>query len=267
MPRTRRLIINPKDFDSDSFLQPAVAVQLQPQANDVEHHPHSHRKGQLILALRGMITCRVPEALWLAPPQQALWIPGGVPHSCRPTKNAQIYFLFAEPGLAAMPDKCCTLSITPLVRELILHLSACEPAYLPETPTARVAAVLLEQLEKSAIEKLNLPTSDNKKIRKIVDTLLAHPHDRSTLSQWAERLATNERSLGRLIEKETGLSFGRWRQQLYLMIALSQLAEGQSVQAIAGHLGYASVNAFITMFKKALGKSPAQYFASICPPS
>jgi len=267
MPPLRRRIINPKDFDSNSFLQPAVAVQLQPQANEVEHHPHSHRKGQLILALKGMITCRVPEALWLAPPQQALWIPGGTPHSCRVTGNAQIYFLFIEPGLAVMPEKCCTLSITPLVRELILHLSGSEPAYQPDTPTARLAAVLLEQLEKSTIEKLYLPTSENKKIRKIVDTLIAHPHDRSTLRQWAARLATNERSLGRLIERETGLSFGRWRQQLHLMLALSQLAEGRPVQAIAGHLGYASVNAFITMFKKALGKSPTQYFASICPPS
>lgn len=60
-----------------------------------------------------------------------------------------------------------------------------------------------------------------------------------------------------------GLSFGRWRQQLHLMIALSKLAEGQSVQNVAGILGYDSVNAFITMFKKSLGKSPTQYFSSL----
>jgi AraC-like DNA-binding protein len=39
------------------------------------------------------------------------------------------------------------------------------------------------------------------------------------------------------------------------------LASGASVQAVAGELGYESVNAFITMFKKALGTTPAQYFA------
>jgi len=47
------------------------------------------------------------------------------------------------------------------------------------------------------------------------------------------------------------------------MIALSQLAEGVAVQRVAGILGYDSVNAFITMFKKALGKSPTQYFSSL----
>ncbi|MEW9839205.1 MULTISPECIES: AraC family transcriptional regulator [Pseudomonas] len=35
------------------------------------------------------------------------------------------------------------------------------------------------------------------------------------------------------------------------------------MQRVAGILGYDSVNAFITMFKKALGKSPTQYFSSL----
>ena len=76
-------------------------------------------------------------------------------------------------------------------------------------------------------------------------------------------LQASERSLARLVKSDTGLSFGRWRQQLHLMIALSKLAEGQSVQNVAGILGYDSVNAFITMFKKSLGKSPTQYFSSL----
>ena len=83
------------------------------------------------------------------------------------------------------------------------------------------------------------------------------------LQQWAARLATIERSLGRVVQSATGMSFGRWRQQLHLMIALNHLAEGQSVQRVSGTLGYDSVSAFITMFKKAFGKSPTQYFASL----
>jgi len=61
----------------------------------------------------------------------------------------------------------------------------------------------------------------------------------------------------------TGLSFGRcrWRQQLHLMIALSHLTEGLSVQSVTGILGYDSVSAFISMFRKAQGKLPTQYFS------
>jgi AraC-like DNA-binding protein len=73
----------------------------------------------------------------------------------------------------------------------------------------------------------------------------------------------SERSLARLVRDETGLTFGRWRQQLHLMVALHQLAAGQTVQRVADMLGYDSVTAFITMFRKALGKPPAKYFASI----
>ncbi|MBL3335771.1 AraC family transcriptional regulator, partial [Klebsiella pneumoniae] len=83
----------------------------------------------------------------------------------------------------------------------------------------------------------------------------------STLPVWAKRLALSERSLARLMQLETGLTFGRWRQQLHLIIALQELASGVSVQNVAAKLGYESVNAFITLFKKTMGTTPAHYFA------
>ncbi len=64
----------------------------------------------------------------------------------------------------------------------------------------------------------------------------------------------SDRTLARLVVGETGLTFGRWRQKLHLVVALRQLADDTSVQQVAGLLGYDSVTAFITMFKKALGK-------------
>lgn len=263
MPSPRLLARSPDDFDSDLFDQTAVALELAPQENGVEHRAHQHRKGQLILALRGAVTCEVAEALWLVPPQHAVWIPGGIAHNCRATGNARIFFLFIEPGAAEMPDKCCTVAITPLVREMIRHVAGQDPAAPTNGATARLIAVLLEQLSDAPIEQLHLPMTSHPKIRRISDTLIADPGDRTTLRQWADLLAMSERSLARLVENTTGLTFGRWRQQLHLMIALSQLAEGHSVQNVAGNLGYDSVNAFITMFKKALGKSPTQYFSSL----
>jgi len=69
--------------------------------------------------------------------------------------------------------------------------------------------------------------------------------------------------LARLIVAETGLTFGRWRQLLHLLFAIRELAGGASVQRVSGDLGYESMTAFITMFKKALGQPPARYFASL----
>ena len=81
------------------------------------------------------------------------------------------------------------------------------------------------------------------------------------MAEWAKRIAMSERTLARLIVTETGMTFGRWRQQLHIIIALQRLSSGHSVQTVSQDLGYESVSAFITMFKKALGKSPGRYLA------
>jgi AraC-like DNA-binding protein len=87
------------------------------------------------------------------------------------------------------------------------------------------------------------------------------PADRSTLAKWANRVALSESSPARLVVKETGLTFGRWRRQLHLIVAMRERASGASVQRVSADLGYESVTAFITMFKKALGKPPASISA------
>ncbi|RYH49938.1 MAG: AraC family transcriptional regulator [Alcaligenaceae bacterium] len=263
MPNARSRVSAPEHFNSDRYEQPAVAVQLEVLQNQVEQPVHHHRKGQLILMLQGAATVQVPQGMWFVPPQHAVWIPGGIPHSSRPTNNAQIFFLFVDPGAVELPKTCCTLSITPLLRELIRHLAQVDPAYPPGGSTERLVMVLLEQLAGAPVQELHLPISNQPSIKRILSALTTDPADRKTLAQWANSLAMSERSLARLIVRETGLTFGRWRQQLHLILALGQLAEGEPVQRVAGNLGYDSVTAFITMFKKALGKSPTQYFAAL----
>lgn len=249
-------------YQPDPNERPAVALRVELGQSDAEQPIHRHRKGQLVLALHGGVTCEVPHALWMVPPRHAVWIPGGMPHSNRATENAQIYFLFIEPGAAPLPDECCTLAISPLVRELIQQLAK-TPNYPREGPTARLAAVLLEQLPLAPVQQLHFPVSNHPSIRRMSHALEHNPADRSTAAQWASRLAMSERSLARLVRRETGLTFGRWRQQLHLLVALQQLAGGATVQQAAGTLGYDSVTAFITMFKKALGKPPARYFTAL----
>ncbi len=250
-------------FDPDVDDRPALALRVEVEQNDMEQPVHQHRKGQLVMALHGGVMCEVPGAMWMVPPQHGVWIPSGMPHSNRVTDNARICFLFVEPGAAPMPDRCCTLAINPMVRELVQYIADQGPGYARQGPTARVAAVLLEQLALAPVEQLHLPVSSHPKIRRIADTLASDPADRRTLTEWGHVLAMSERSLARLVQRETGLTFGRWRQQLHLMVALRQLAAGATVQQVAGNLGYDSVTAFITMFKKALGQPPAQYFAAL----
>ena len=203
------------NFDPDTFDRQLVALRLDVQRNAIEQPFHQHRKGQLVLALRGGVTCIVPGAMWMVPPNHAVWIPGGMQHSNRATDNARICFLFIEPYAVKMPDKCCTLAISTMIRELITWLADQPAAYDPEGATARVASVLLEQLTTAPVEQLYLPVSHHPKLRHIIDALVADPGNRNTLVQWARQLAMSERTLARLGVHETGLTCGRWRYQLH----------------------------------------------------
>jgi AraC-like DNA-binding protein len=57
-----------------------------------------------------------------------------------------------------------------------------------------------------------------------------------------------------------GMALGKWRQQLRLMQAVRLLAEGAKVTHAALDAGYNSPSAFISMFRKTLGTTPALYF-------
>ncbi|EFG2885575.1 AraC family transcriptional regulator [Escherichia coli] len=251
------------DFAADANALPAQALRMTLDAMAQESPEHAHRKGQLVIVLHGAVTTRAPAAWWVVPPQSGVWIPGGVRHANHATPNAQLCFLFVEPGVAALPDQCCTLAINPMLREMILWLADHPGGYAPDSHEEQVALTLTQELSRAPVQSFHLPISENQKLQKMAEMLTDRPDDRGTLTDWAIRLAVSERTLNRLIQRETGLSFGRWRQQFHIMVALRELAAGRSVQQVAGMLGYESVTAFITMFCKALGQSPHRYFASL----
>ncbi|MBR1160489.1 AraC family transcriptional regulator [Bradyrhizobium elkanii] len=249
------------DLDPDDVAAAAIAVRLDVTENKVEAAEHAHRKGQLVFALGGGVMCRVPNGLWMVPPHCGVWLPGGTRHTNIATANARIFFVFIEPGAADLPDRCCTLSISPLLRELIIALS--DRMQHDGGSETLVAQLLLSELPRMPLQQLHLPISPEPRLRRIAAALADDPADRRTMAEWAERVALSESSLARLILRETGLTFGRWRQQLHLIVALRELSAGASVQQVSSALGYESVTALITMFKKALGKPPAKYLSDI----
>ncbi|QQB37415.1 helix-turn-helix transcriptional regulator [Achromobacter deleyi] len=248
-------------FDPDMPAQWTYAMRVDAARNSHESPTHRHRMGQLVLSLQGAVTSTVPQGLWMVPPRYGVWIPGGTPHSNRVTDNGRVCFLFVPPDTPGLPRQCCTLAITPLVRELMVHLADLSPAATADPGNRRLADVLVEQLAQMPTEQLHLPLSEHPRLREIATALHADPADRSTVAEWGRRLAMSERTLARLVRQEVGMSFGRWRQQMHIVMALQRLSSGVSVQRTAEDLGYESVSAFITMFRKTLGQTPARYFA------
>ena len=111
------------NLDVDDLSAPVIAVRVDADGTTAEVPDHQHRKGQLVVSLGGGVTCRVPGGLWMVPPHCAVWVPGGMRHSNLATANARLFFVYIEPEVVDLPDRCCTLSISPLLRELIVELS------------------------------------------------------------------------------------------------------------------------------------------------
>lgn len=233
---------------------------------DFRHRPemgfHRHRKGELLLALRGVLSCEVEGGLWIVPPQSAIWVPGGVLHKFAAAGTLECYVVFIDPGAASnLPTRCCALSTTPLLRELMIRSAKLPMLYAEGGMESHLVTLLLDEIAAAPTGRLHLPMPADARLRRIVEFIMDDPADRGTMQTWARRVGMSERTLARVLTQETGMSFGRWRQQLHLMLAVKWLGAGSSVKQVADDLGYESAGSFVTMFRKALGTSPGRYLA------
>ncbi|WP_231421169.1 AraC family transcriptional regulator [Pseudomonas sp. Leaf59] len=249
-------------WDVDSISRPVVALSATWVTKDWENARHQHRKAQLIYSLRGILNCEIDDGVWIVPPQCAIWIPGDLPHAARGAGETECYCLFVEPDAAPnLPKTCCTISVSPLLRELLLKAAGFPELYAQGGREDRLIAALLDELAAAPVEDLHLPMPRDPRLRRLVEMMLAAPSDKTSKADWATRIGMSERSMSRLLLHEIGMSFGRWRRQLHVILALQRLTKGESVQTVALELGYENASGFVTMFRKAVGKPPARYLS------
>lgn len=222
---------------------------------------HSHNKHQLIYAIEGVMVVRSKLGQWTVPPSRGLWMPSGETHEVRCIGPVKMRSVFVRPdGLTSLPAAPRVVGISALLSELIktsVHIA--EP-YSEDSREARVMGLMLDELKLLPTLPLHLPQPTDTRIALICSTLQANPGDGSTLSDWSTRLNLDEKTIQRLFRTSTGMTFGQWRQQARLLLALERIAGGEKIIDIAGDLGYESPSAFTTMFKKHFGTTPSQFF-------
>jgi AraC-like DNA-binding protein len=256
MPKTT----DPADYQRSPHRVVAMAKDFPPGAVTPRH---CHERAQLIHAVAGVMRVTTDDGSWVVPPHRAVWVPGGEMHEIRHCGAVAMRTLYIDrAAAAALPRRCGVVEVQPLLRELILAATGQDPD-LPD-PTGRHA--LLEQLilcELAVLPAmpLHLPLPRDKRLAAICTALLAAPERNDTLDDWAGRVGASRRSLARHFQAELRMSFGAWRQQLRLIEALTRLAAGQTVTTVAQDLGYDSPSAFTAMFRRALGRTPSQYFS------
>ena len=159
-----------------------------------------------------------------------------------------------------LPKTTGVMTVSPLLRELILHLSTRTTEELESKEAERLCMVTLDQLKNASEESFYLPVATDRRLQAVCDALLCQPKDNRTLKEWAEQVNMSTRSLSRLFRSDIGLSFVEYRQQARLFAALKGLAKGLPVTSVAMNIGFSSLSAFNRLFKKNFGTSPRHFF-------
>jgi AraC-like DNA-binding protein len=251
-----------RSTNADDYQHVSRAVAAMPKdfAVGFRIEPHSHARAQLIYATAGTMRVATREDMWVVPPQRALWMPAGVGHSIVMASDVTMRTLYLRDDAAAfMPAACRVLSMTPLLRELIVRATELPVQYDENGPAGHVVALILSELRGLQSLPLQLPMPRDPRLNQLCTALLDTPGDQRPLEAWAETINVSARTLARRFQFETGLSFGAWRQQARVLEAMGRLGSGAPVTQVALDLGYDSVSAFSAMFRRASGASPRQY--------
>jgi AraC-like DNA-binding protein len=152
------------------------------------------------------------------------------------------------------------VGLTDLARALIIEAVSPSGDLKGSRRQRLVVALLLEEISRLPDRSLGLPIPGDARLAGLCRAFLANPTARLLIDDWAEQLNMSRRAFTRAFRRETGISLSTWRQQAALFTALPRLAAGQPVTTVAFDLGYESVAAFTTMFKRMLGAPPRAYF-------
>lgn len=245
-------------FDRSPMPVTAMAADYLPgHVTKAHQHPHA----QLVHAVHGVMVVSTAQGQWIVPPTRGMWMPADTVHWIRMVGRVQMRTAYIRPDASdRLPTQCTVLGISPLLRELILAAIDIPLPYGPDSRDGRLMRLLLDEVLLVPTLPLHLPHPADADLREICEEIVTTPDSTSTLADWGARLGLDPKTIQRRFARETGMTFGQWRQQARLLAALEKLAAGAKILDVALDLGYDSPSAFATMFKRQFGVPPSAFF-------
>ena len=254
-----KVSLNLRPKEGESTLR-AVAVLATDPDGDAFIPLHTHRRGQLIHAISGVMLVSAVAGNWVVPPGRGVWVPAGMAHQIRMAGEVKMRTVFVEPGTRAdLGGDCRVIHVGELLRALIVTAASLPLDYAPGGRDERVMELILDEIELAPALSLHVPMPRHARLAALCEALVRDPSLPASLDDWALRLHMNSRTLARLFQRETGMNFGAWCRQARLLLSLPKLAAGASILEVALAHGYESPSAFTAMFRRALGVPPSQY--------
>ena len=246
------------EFSHESF-RPELIHLL---GHDERTPAHTHDLGHLVYPATGVLSLVTSDGSWIAPSNRVVWVPADFEHQHRAHGAADMRVVFLPAQMAAaLVDRPAVLATTPLATEAMLALTG--PRRRTKASTDRLRLVILDELTATGEQPLHLPEPRDDRllaVTKFVEEDLANP---VSLAELGRQVGASERTLTRLFQQETGMTFRQWRAELRVHRALLLLADGLSVYDTAAECGWANPGSFITAFTSLVGMSPGRYQHSL----
>jgi len=256
-------LLDPQLAQSTGLVTLIAVKQVDPLRRETS--PHSHARGQLLGAIRGLLTVGTDRGQHVVAATQAIWIPPHQTHSVRshgPFAGWSVYV--DKSACATLPAQPCTIRMSALLHAAVDRAVGWSGALLDDAQ-ARVVGVVLDEIRSLPRESFELPMPRDARLLRIAQAIADDPSDNRSLPEWADWAHVPSRTLTRRFSAETGFSFTQWRQRARLLRALELLTRGNAVTTTALDLGYENVSAFIAMFRRHFGVTPGRYMLPAAP--
>jgi AraC-like DNA-binding protein len=222
--------------------------------------PHSHPRGQLLFASKGLMKVASDNGIWFIPPQRGLWIPAGIVHDQAMLTQTWIRTIYiAQKQAKSFGSRVKVIEVDTLLRELILALMDQPMLYPDDVPNRSIVALILHKIRHSRALPIEIPWPRDRRLVSICERIIESPAAPQTIEAWSKVVGASTRTLIRLFIKETGITFRQWTQQVRLAHALIMLEVGDPIKRIAEDLGFDSPSAFSAMFRRIVGEAPRDY--------
>jgi AraC-like DNA-binding protein len=243
----------------EPFLVIRTSMADQPAGSTVGQHTHDWH--QLIYVRTGLIAVTTAGGSWLGPPSWAVWVPARTPHSIRFVGPGTLRTAYLRPNWRPdLPAGCTALSVSPLLRELIMRATAIGMLDQRVPTEAAVADLIVGELGDVGPAPFALPEPTSPAMIEATRLISDDAPQGASTATIARAIGIATRTLERRFQAETGMTLGRWRQQRMLLNGMERVAAGGSVKDASQLAGYGSASAFIAAFRKTFDATPATYF-------
>lgn len=230
---------------------------------------HQHTKGQLTYVEGGIAFVHLRLASLVIPARHYIWIPQGTEHFLQightATAIRTIYFN-EDAQTDEFYNRTGIYPVNNLLHEMIIYTEKFNGVINPRSKSfVFLTAIkdLLPQLNTPNLP-IALPTTQNQRLRPVLQYLNAHIAQTHNLSTVSTAFGLSERTLSRLFQATLSISFIQYLRQLRVVKAVEMMLQTDlTLSQIAYATGYQSISAFSNVFFQITKVRPSAFAALV----